>query len=153
MIPVEHEGRCDSAMDKDLKDYRDHLVTARQKAQEDFDKTVLSLSGGALGISFAFIKDIVGAGPFQNPAFLLLSWILWASSITAVMVSYFFSHLALCRAISQVDGNRIYKERPGGCHDIITAILNTCGGLLFLAGVAAIIYFVSHNLPEGRPIK
>ncbi len=139
-------------MDKELKEYKDHLLAAQQKAQEDFDKTVLSLSGGALGVSFVFIKDIVGGGPFDKPCFLLLSWIMWASSITAVLVSYFFSHLALRRAICQVNENKIHNEHPGGCWDIITAILNICGGLLFLAGVAAIIYFVSYNLPEGRPI-
>jgi hypothetical protein len=139
------------SMDKNLKEYKDHLVAAQQKAQEDFDKTVLSLSAGALGVSFAFIKDIVGAGPFDKPFFLLLSWILWASSITAVLASYFFSHLALRHSICQVNENKIYKEHPGGCYDIITAVLNIFGGLLFLAGVIAIIYFVSHNLPEGRP--
>ncbi len=140
-------------MDKDLKEYRDHLVVAQQKAQDDFDKTVLSLSGGALGISFVFIKDIVGVGPFHKPVFLLLSWMLWAGSIATVLVSYFFSHMALRKGICQVDENKIHREHPGGYCDVITAVLNICGGLLFLAGVAAIIYFVSLNLPEGRPTR
>jgi hypothetical protein len=33
-----------------LVDYRKLLVGAEQKAQEDFDKTVLALSGAALGV-------------------------------------------------------------------------------------------------------
>ena len=37
-----------SQVDKEMQEYRSHLVEARQKAFEDFDKTVLALSGGAL---------------------------------------------------------------------------------------------------------
>ncbi|WP_417913843.1 hypothetical protein [Candidatus Electronema sp. JM] len=33
-----------------LAEYRKWIVAAEQKSQEDFDKTVLSLSGGALGV-------------------------------------------------------------------------------------------------------
>lgn len=39
-------------MNKYLQDYRKLLLTAEQQAQANFDKTVLSLSGGALGVSF-----------------------------------------------------------------------------------------------------
>jgi len=46
-------------MEESLQEYRTHLVAAEQKAQEDYDKTVISLSGGALGISFAFIVDCI----------------------------------------------------------------------------------------------
>ena len=53
-------------MDKTLQEYRAHLVSAAQKAQEDFDKTLLALSGGALGVSFAFVKDIVGDGSVHD---------------------------------------------------------------------------------------
>jgi hypothetical protein len=140
-------------MDGNLRAYRNHLVAAEQKAQEDFDKTVVSLSGGALAISFAFIKDMIGSGPLDKALFLLVSWMLWGGSITAVLLSYFCSHLALRRAIIQVDKNKIYNERPGGFYDIITAILNFGGGLLFLLGVISIVYFVGHNLPEGTPLK
>ena len=66
-------------MDEQLKEYRNWLIAAEQKAQEDFDKTVLSLSGGALGISFAFVKDIVGDQPLIKTKFLLTAWIAWGN--------------------------------------------------------------------------
>lgn len=140
-------------MEQYLQEYRNHLIAAEQKAQEDFDKTVLSLSGGALGISFAFIKDIVGAGQSHNTFLLLLSWVAWGFSISSVLMSYFFSHLALRRAIEQVDKDKIHNGRPGGCYDFITATLNCVGGLLFLAGVIFIIIFVGYNLPQGGKMK
>jgi hypothetical protein len=132
------------------------LITSEQKAQEDFDKTVVSLSGGALGISFAFIKDIIGDHPINVKWALIASWICWGISITSVLFSYFTSHLALRKSIRQFDEavkdgetEKIYTQRPGGIFSLITAILNALGGLLFFTGVALITIFVWYNM-EAR---
>lgn len=132
-------------MDDNLKEYRAHLVLAEQKAQEDFDKSVLSLSGGALGVSFAFIKDVAGTGPFLRSEYLICAWICWGTSVTVVLLSYFLSHLALRRAIAQVDKGQIYKGRPGEYFDIATAVCNAVGGLLFFSGVILLTVFVAAN--------
>lgn len=47
----------------DRDEWREHLVSAEQKSQEDLDKALLSLSGGALGVSLIFLKDVIGQGP------------------------------------------------------------------------------------------
>jgi len=133
-------------MDKQLQEYRSLLVAAAQKAQDDFDKTVLSLSGGALGISFAFVKDIVGNQSLAHSALLLMSWIAWGISITCVLASFYFSQQALRKTIKQVDADNVYEQLPGGIHSRITATLNALGGLLFLVGVTLLIIFVSYNL-------
>jgi hypothetical protein len=129
-----------------LADYRKWLVTAEQKSQDDFDKTILSLSGGALGISFVFIKDIIGPHPIVHPGFLLAAWLTWAFSTFSVLTSYYLSHLALRRAISQVDNGSIYSQPPGGKFARWTAILNAAGALLFLIGVCCITVFACYNL-------
>jgi hypothetical protein len=136
---------ANSDMDKQLEEYRTHLVEARQKAFEDFDKTVLALSGGALGVSFAFVKDLVGPGPLSCKSCLLTAWICWGTSVVTVLISYFSSQLALDRSIAEVDaGSR--PRRPGGVFWWLTTILNALGGLLFLLGLILLIVFVSHNL-------
>jgi hypothetical protein len=140
-------------MEESLREYRTHLVTTEQKAQEDYDKTVISLSGGALGISFAFIKDIIGNHPIISKEILVSGWVCWGLSITLVLASYFLSHLALREAIKQFDTavknlnvDEIYSQRAGGWYSLITAVLNVLGGLLFLAGVMLITIFVWYNL-------
>ena len=65
-------------------DYRGLLISTEQASQTDFDKGVLALSGGALGLSFAFTKDIVGTTHVVHIGFLLSAWIAWAASSTAV---------------------------------------------------------------------
>ncbi len=136
----------------ELADYRKHLVAAEQKPQEDFDKTVLSLSGGALGISFVFLKDVIGPKPIDDPHFLFFAWVSWGFSTMCVLASYFMSHLALRRAIKQVDDGSIWKRKAGGPFRILTAVLNASGAVLFLVGVCSITLFASANLSQkGAP--
>jgi hypothetical protein len=129
-----------------LVDYRKFLVSAEQKSQEDFDKAVLTLSGSALGISFTFLKDIVGVNPIAEPELLIWSWRLWAGSILCVLFSYFLSHISLRKAIAQVDDGTIYNQKPGEAWATWTACLNISGAALFVLGVLTLTYFASINV-------
>jgi hypothetical protein len=132
-------------VDEQLRDYRGQLTTLEQKTQEGYDKTVLSLSGGALGVSFAFVTNFVERGSMQASGLLVASWISWAVSVTATLASYFTSHLALRKAIRDVDSGKSVK-RPGGWYDWITAGLNVTAGVLFLVGVVLVACFVWRNV-------
>jgi len=134
--------------DPSLAEYRSSLVALEQKSQESFDKTVLSLSGGALGISFVFLKDIIGPSPVVNPTLLLTAWGAWATSSIAVLLSFFISHLAIRKAIKQFDEGEIYNAKPGGWMSSVTAILNVTGALAFFIGVILITLFAGSNLTD-----
>ncbi len=129
-----------------MKEYRDFIIKAEQKAQDDFDKTVIALSGGALGVSFAFIKDIIGPDNISNTILLFLAWLFWASSITCVLASYYTSHLSLRNVIKKIDAGETKAPRLGGFTDWITAIFNALGGILFVAGVVLMSIFIKINL-------
>jgi hypothetical protein len=149
MTPLLHENQSAGIeMDEHLIQYRAYLVQAAQKAQDDFDRALLSLSGGALGISFAFIKDVVGQGPFESPGYLFFAWLCWGISIIFALTSYFVSGLAFRRSIDQVDRQTIRPEHPGGLFDTITGACNILGGVLFFVGVMLIAYFVWHNFVD-----
>lgn len=129
-----------------IQSYREHLVLSEQKSQEDYDKTVLSLSAGALGVSFAFIKDVIGPNNVVTfPLLIIFAWVCWGFSVFVVLISYYSSHLALRRAISQVDKGTIYKEHAGGIIDFVTEILNIAGAVLFFIGVIFAALFVLIN--------
>ncbi len=129
-----------------MQDYRRHLMDAAQKSQESFDKTVLTLSGGALGVSFVFLKDVISGNPIHSPALLLLAWGAWGLSSLLVLASYYFSHAALRKAINQVDDGTIEPGKAGGWYTKLTAYLNAAGAILFTAGVFLIITFAWNNL-------
>lgn len=133
-------------------DYRKHIQTSEQKSQEDFDKTVLSLSGGALGISFVFLKDVIGPNPVELPVFLFAAWVCWGFSTFSVLASYYLSHLALRHTIQQIDNDTLHKEQAGGPYRKPLVYLNAVGAVLFLAGVCTITVFANANLKlKGQP--
>lgn len=142
-------------MDDSLKEHRKHLVSAEQKAQEDYDKTLVSLSGGALGISFIFLKDIVGLVNVNQKYLLFISWLCWGISIMLVLFSFFTSILALRKAIAQCDSQEEepIKELAGGVFAKVTNVLNISGGILFFVGILLIAIFFSSNLENINGTK
>lgn len=128
-------------------EYRRWLVQAEQKAQDDYDKTVLALSGGALGISFAFVKEIIGEKPIEQSWLLVSAWLAWAASTMVMLASYYFSRKALRKAIEQCDDKSIEDcETPGGIFTLILRQLNVAGALLFFLGVCLMAFFVNGNV-------
>lgn len=56
------------------KEYWQQLNEAYIASSAQFDKQILFLSSGALGLSFAFIKDIVKLNESNHKWLLVLSW-------------------------------------------------------------------------------
>ncbi len=133
-------------MKDQAQEYRDHLLLAEKDAQQDFDKTVFALSGGAIGVSFAFVSDIVDPQAMVSVKNLIWAWGSWAGSLLCVLFSYYFSHLALRKTINQVDEGKLNQEHRGGFSDYAIALLNPAGALLFVAGLVLMIIFVNLNL-------
>ena len=133
-------------MDDDLKQYRNHLLETEQKVGESFSKTILTLSGGALGISFAFIENVIGDGPIVVPNFLSYSWQLFTISLASVLLAYYFGTISYRKAIKQVDNDKIYSERPGGIWAILMSILNFLSTSAFIFGVVFLLIFGYKNI-------
>lgn len=127
-------------------EYRSLLVKTEQASQSEFDKGVLALSGGALGLSFAFTKDIVGTAHLVHSVYLLLAWAAWTASSTSVLMSFFTSQRACRKAIRQLDAAGKVPPRPGGWADFGTEVLNITGLILFVVGLIMMVLFLSHNL-------
>ncbi len=128
-------------------EWRKHLVSAEQKNQEDLDKALLSLSAGALGISFAFLKDIVGPGPVSAMGIVVSAWACWIISLTCVILSYYGSSFVLRREISIHDSGKP-RDRGLELFRVITLGFNSLAGLLFVGGVVLMMAFVYVNFPQ-----
>src|SRR2546421_8179300 len=96
--------------DQELEDYRKHLLISEQKAQEDFDKAVMTLSGGGLGISFAFIGNVIKDKQMIDGPLLFYAWWSWGFSLAFVLISYYLSVIALRRALRQAYSGSIYDQ-------------------------------------------
>ena len=130
-----------------ISDYRKGLLTLEQQMQSEYDKAILALSGGALGVSMTFLKDVVIKQGVHGGGYLLAAWVCWGLSITCTLFSYYTSAQALRRAVKQTEDRLIYLELAGGCFNLVTKALNITAGVLFMLGVVSIVIFVAHNLP------
>ncbi|RYD67243.1 MAG: hypothetical protein EOP84_30655, partial [Verrucomicrobiaceae bacterium] len=143
----------DNSFLSQLTVYRASLLDVAQKMQSDYDKGVITLSGGALGISLVFLKDVVGSNAWANAGFLLVAWMAWGASILCILASYFTSDQALRTAAEQVDLQLIYLKLAKSPWVTATKVLNAGGGLVFFAGVICLVCFVSHNLPNTKTMS
>lgn len=134
----------------DLSEYRNHLIESRRGAQSDYDKAVISLSGGALGISIAVLKDILGTTSYSQVCLLYSAWICWLISLTTMLISFFTSTQALDAAIEQVDTARIFEELVGGKWSTVTRVLNCLAGAGLIVGILLFVIFVIINHMGGN---
>lgn len=133
-------------LDEVAAEYRRQLLTLEQKSTEAFDKAVLSLSGGALGLSIAFLNNGFAPNRAGLTGFLLGAWIFWASSLILTLISFWLSARAMQLAVKQLDEGRLPQEHPGGLWDKATKLLTPLGGVGFIGGVGLMIFFVHSNL-------
>ncbi len=132
-----------------LREYRQHLVEAGQKASSAYDKAVMTLAGGALAVSFAFVRDVVGGSPAAGTTWRLgAGWLSLAFSLVAILSSMLTSQWALRRAIEQVDAKRIHGEEPGAWYSTVTSALNLAAGLGLILGVGFLLWFAAGNLSQ-----
>ena len=138
---------ADAGRDKALADYRKLLVECERKSQDDFDKSVMTLSGGALGVSFAFVNTFLENQPAQALWSLGSAWAVWVLSVACVLYSHYMSAGAFHRAIEYCDtGQHRSAVGPENWRDKAVQWLNALAGFAFVVGAAFAGFFVYSNL-------
>jgi hypothetical protein len=126
--------------------YRQWLVTAEHDASRDFDRAVMTLAGGALGLSVTFIHEIVARPVPCSVVWLGLAWGCLALSLLAILVSILTSQHALRLAIKQVDDQTVHRvHRPGGWLSGVTEGLNVTAALALVLGLMFLVVFALLN--------
>jgi len=130
-------------------DYRKMLEGCAFQSANYYDTALMSLSGGALGVSFAFIKDIVPSPASDTIIWLWFAWLSLGGSLSAIILSMLFSQQSIRTAIKQIDDGTIYDKKPGGIFSYVTIILTWLSGIMFVLGVILLSYFAKTNLLKG----
>ena len=145
---MENDGQ--TAFQQAMAGYRRQLLDQSAAMQTEFDKNLVTLSGGAIGVSFIFLqnaKAAFGVERLVNLSILSWAWIAWACSIACVLISYYTSSIALARTAEKVDDRTIFLDWSKSIWNRLTRILNPLGAVLFFTGLVLLIVFVTLNTP------
>ncbi len=142
----EQQGKREGLYTETRKD----LLARQLSNAEQFDKAVLTLSSGALGLSLAFIKDVVPIDEAQGFAVLVFSWWLFSFAIISTVISFIVSQLAIARQLTYarkyyIDNKSEYSKKRNIWAEV-TDYLNCLSGVLFVVAVVLTVTFVSSNL-------
>jgi hypothetical protein len=122
---------------------------------DSFDKSMLTLSSGALGVSLVFIKDIVPLGHAVWVCLLLISWVAFALCIVVTVVSFLLSIAALKHHRDLLD--EMYRTKNYELEKNQTSGWNTAVWMstrlalaLFLLGLVLTMVFVIKNVGNSH---
>ena len=122
-------------------EYRQFLVDCHHTASQDFDKAIMTLSGGALGLSITFVHDIA---PHPSHNVLLGSaWGCFTMSLLLILISFLTSQGALLAMIGAIDDGTALPKKGWARFTAVTNWLSA-GGLV--AGAVLLVLFALYNL-------
>src|SRR5258705_7423220 len=130
---------------RDYEAIRGHLLSALQSTHEQYDKAVLTLSTGLLGLSIAFIKSDSRTPGVRFRCLLMLSWVFLLLAILSTLTSFLLSQRALRKALD--DAHDLYIRKNSAALEKnpwsqATEIVNVLSGFLFLLGAVLTVMFV-----------
>lgn len=149
MEDEKEEARCLALYDKT----RDELLKQQISNSETYDKSLLTLSSAFLGLSLAFVKDIVPRAEVRHLWILFLSWAAFTVVIVGTIWSFIYGQRVIKRLL---DGaRRYYKEKDQMAFEESRKYsdkldrVNERSGFVFIVAVLLSVAFVFVNIqPE-----
>lgn len=132
-------------------DERKALVEARRETSLTLDKAILTLSGGAFGLSLTFIGNIAPNLTRANLTWLTVAWITFALSILITLISFYTSQRATTRQIEileldyGLDVSTANKGKVNGWSRA-TFMLNMLAIGAFIVGAFSLATFTIENI-------
>jgi len=134
-------------------DERKLLIDAKREGARSFDKAILTLAAGALGLSLTFVKEIAPNMRLGTIPLLIGAWAGFCVSLLCTLVSFLTSQAACSRQLKILEaeyfGNRDsrsekinLKNWPG----MLTNWLNILSIITFIAGAVFLAVFSAVNM-------
>ncbi|MDX8497468.1 hypothetical protein RFM99_03470 [Mesorhizobium sp. VK4C] len=153
-VTKQQDDQLSEAYFEHLLKHRAAMVELRSDQLTTLDKSILSVSSGALGISIVFMEKI-GGGSAGVSGYLLASWICFGAAISANITSYFTGAEDAQREMDKLDRCVIHStayESGGNPFRGLTQTLNVVALVLFILGVISLAlhaYTSTRTVPNG----
>ncbi len=141
------------ARDTRLELYQEHRKQAWQDIQtstDQFDRSLLTLSSGALALSLAFIKDLVPLKDAVGVYWLYSSWVSFAACILVTLGSFLISVQAQKTHLIYyykyyIEKDEKYLHRQS-CWSRTLGWCSVSGAVLFFTGLLCTMIFAYENI-------
>ena len=132
-------------------DQRGMLIKEEYESAHRFDKILVTLSSGALGLSITFIKQMVPDNiPAKAKAALYLAWAGFICALLSILLGYLTSQAGMRKQRAILDNS--YKTGESAKHKkntpaTLTKWLSWVSLAFFIIGVVCLAIFSYKNLP------
>lgn len=130
-------------MKEEDKEYLDLLNKAYFESSSQFDKQLLFVASGALGISLAFIKDIVKLSNASNKELLILSWFSFGLVILINVISHYTSLKAINNRLKNFHKP---NDKTSARYDSFTKYFNAFMIAFLALGLLLLNIFIAINI-------
>ena len=122
---------------------RRSLIKDQLQSYISLDKWLLTLSGGAFGLSITFIKNIIPPEGSKVIFLLISAWVSFCLSLLSTLVSFLTSQAAYSKQIEIIEND---SEDSSNKSRTWTIFLNKLSVFCFIVGVSCLAAFCSFNL-------
>lgn len=136
--------------------FRQSLDAAELEVSGRYDKWILTLSGGALGLSITFLEKIATAPPKWSFWILGVAWVFYVISLMSALLSFLTSQSAIRDIRNQIDNNwdeqnkRLVNQKQ--IFKTLTNVLNWGSMALFVFGTVLLCVFSLINIYSKEEI-
>ena len=140
--------QSDKKKENDKNFYVDHLIRGYYSANFNYDRSVMTIAGGALTVFVVFIDKIVGdVGSACWFSVMKIAWILFALSLALIMLRHYCGIEAHKKALEQLDKGKQKKNEPtGGIWNKISECCLPFSYILVITGLVLAAIFIYKNI-------
>lgn len=137
-------------------EFRESLQNVVDKSEDEFEKRLLYVAAGALGLSFSFITDIVVINQCKLLCLLIVGWGLLSLCILINLLSHLWSKNKANKAIDLVDERLISESNDSKLRSEIkrmngyTRLINNITVWFLFLGIISILSFATINLHKDK---
>lgn len=133
-------------MDKQLADFRAHSEATLNKSQDDFEKQLVYISGGALAVSMFLMEKVVKDLAKAECKWLLIAcWATLGFTLIVNLLSHFLCVQFNYKTIEEIDADT-YNFSKARTRNRIVKIINAATLVTLISGIILLIIFTSINL-------
>jgi hypothetical protein len=129
-------------MTEEDKEYWNQLFSTYKESATLFEKNLLYITSGALGISLTFLSDIVDLNNALFFYLIIIAWSIFTLVILVSLISHYFSMKSLNHEMEYF----LKKEKPLNKYDKCVKGMNISMIICLPLGLVFLILFLSLNL-------